>query len=120
VTGFGLLGHLRKMAVASGVDAAVEVAAVPLFDGVRALAAAGTVPGGSRRNREWVADALDLGPGVTDVDVAILADAQTSGGLLFGAEPDLAAAAVAELTARGVPAAVIGRAVSGTGRIALS
>ncbi len=119
VTGFGLLGHLRKMAVASGVDAAVDVAAVPLFDGVRALAEAGTVPGGSRRNREWVADALDVGPGVTDTDVAILADAQTSGGLLFGAGPERAATAARELTAQGVPATVIGRVSAGSGRIRL-
>jgi selenide,water dikinase len=119
VTGFGLLGHLRKMVLASGVDATVDVAAVPLFDGVRALAEAGTIPGGSRRNGQWVADALDVGPGISDVDVAILADAQTSGGLLFGAEPERAAAAVATLTAAGVPAAVVGHVAAGTGRITL-
>jgi selenide,water dikinase len=119
VTGFGLLGHLRKMAVASGVDATVDVTAVPLFDGVRALAETGTIPGGSRRNRDWVASALDVRSGVTDTDVAILADAQTSGGLLFGAEPDRAAAAVAELVAQGVPATVIGSVRAGAGRLEL-
>lgn len=119
VTGFGLLGHLRKMAVASGVDATVEVSAVPLFDGVRALAEAGTIPGGSRRNGQWVAEALDVGAGISDVDVAILADAQTSGGLLFGAEPERAAAAAAALNAGGVPAAVIGGVTAGSGRIRL-
>ena len=119
VTGFGLLGHLRKMAAASGIDARVDVAAVPLFDGVRELAEAGTVPGGSRRNRQWVTDVLDVGAGVTDTDVAILADAQTSGGLLFGAEPGRADRAVDDLTSRGVPAAVIGTVSAGSGRIAL-
>lgn len=115
VTGFGLLGHLMKMAAASGVDAEIDVAAVPFLDGVRELAAAGTVPGGSRRNRDWVAPAVDAGRH-EELTVLLLADAQTSGGLLFGAAPDRAAAAVEAL---GPPAAVIGRARTGTGRIAL-
>lgn len=115
VTGFGLLGHLAKMAAASGVDAEIDVAAVPFLDGVRALAQAGTVPGGSRRNRDWVAPGVDAG-GFGEVDVLLLADAQTSGGLLFGAAPERAAEAVAEL---GPPAAVIGTVRAGTGRITL-
>ncbi|QJY44699.1 selenide, water dikinase SelD [Pseudonocardia broussonetiae] len=115
VTGFGLLGHLAKMAAASGVDAEIDVAAVPFLDGVRDLAAAGTVPGGSRRNREWVAPWVDA-DGVGELDVQLLADAQTSGGLLFGASPERAAEAVAAL---GGPAAVIGRVRGGGGRIRL-
>jgi len=117
VTGFGLLGHLRKMAAASGVDAVVDVGAVPLLPGVRELADAGTVPGGTRRNREWVGEVLDMAPGVSETDVVLLADAQTSGGLLFGAEPERAAAAVAQLRERGLEAAVVGRADAGAGRI---
>jgi selenide,water dikinase len=119
VTGFGLLGHLRKMAAASGVDAVVDVGAVPLLPGVRALADAGVVPGGTRRNREWAAEVLDVLPGVGETDVVLLADAQTSGGLLFGAEPGRAAAAVARLRGQGVDAAVIGQVVPGRGRITL-
>jgi selenide,water dikinase len=115
VTGFGLLGHLAKMAAASGVDAVLDVAAVPMLDGVRELAVAGLLPGGSRRNRAWVAPSLDAA-GVADLDVLLLADAQTSGGLLFGAAPDAAAAAVARL---GGVAAVIGTVTAGTGRIRL-
>ena len=84
VTGFGLLGHLMKMVVASGVDASVDVAAVPVLPGVRALAESGVLPGGSRRNRDWVAPSVDTG-GYGELDVLLLADAQTSGGLLFGA-----------------------------------
>jgi selenide, water dikinase len=119
VTGFGLLGHLRKMAAASGVDAVLDVGAVPLLPGVRELADAGVVPGGTRRNREWAAEVLDVSPGVGETDVVLLADAQTSGGLLFGAEPGRAATAVARLRDQGVEAAVIGRTVPGRGRIAL-
>ncbi|MCO1660512.1 selenide, water dikinase SelD [Pseudonocardia humida] len=117
VTGFGLLGHLKKMAAASGVDARIDVDAVDLLDGVRDLAEAGTVPGGSRRNRQWVADVVDAGPGVSEVDLLLLADAQTSGGLLFGADPARAREAVAALVAQGVPAAVVGEVAAGTGRL---
>jgi selenide,water dikinase len=73
------------------------------------------VPGGSRRNRDWVAPHVDRGAR-EEIDVLLLADAQTSGGLLFGAAPDRAAAAVAEL---GAPAAIIGRVRTGRGRVAL-
>jgi selenide, water dikinase len=116
VTGFGLLGHLARMAAASGVDAEVDVAAVPFLAGVRALAEAGVVPGGTRRNLDWVTPLLDDG-GYGEVDRLLLADAQTSGGLLFGVAPDRAAAAVTEL---GPPAAVVGRVRAGTGRITLT
>jgi selenide,water dikinase len=115
VTGFGLLGHLMKMAAASGVDAEIDVAAVPLLRGARELAEAGTMPGGSRRNRDWVAPSVDAGDH-DELAVLLLADAQTSGGLLFGAAPERAAAAVRAL---GAPSAVIGRVRVGTGRITL-
>jgi len=115
VTGFGLLGHLRKMVEASGVDAELDVDAVPLLPGVRALAESGVLPGGTRRNRDWVADRVRPGAR-SELEVLLLADAQTSGGLLFGAAPDAAARAVREL---GAPAAVIGRVRAGTGQITL-
>ena len=54
VTGFGLLGHLHEMALASGVEARVEASAVPALEGAVELLAQGAVAGGSRRNREWV------------------------------------------------------------------
>jgi selenide, water dikinase len=110
-----LLGHLAKTAAASQVDADIDVAAVPIPHGIRALAEAGIVPGGSRRNRDWVLPMLAAGA-YGEIDVLLLADAQTSGGLLFGAAPDRAAAAVERL---GPPAAVIGRVRAGTGRIRL-
>jgi selenide, water dikinase len=115
VTGFGLLGHLAKMAAASRVDAVLDVGAVPVLAGVRELAAAGVVPGGTRRNRDWVDAVLDVG-GAGEIDVLLLADAQTSGGLLFGAAPDQARAAVAQL---GGTAAVVGTVRAGSGRISL-
>jgi selenide,water dikinase len=85
VTGFGLLGHLHKLARASGVTAVVDAAAVPYLDGARRALADGFVSGGTRRNLDWVRPHLD--PGATAEDeLLLLADAQTSGGLLIAGE----------------------------------
>ena len=85
VTGFGLLGHLYKMARASGVTAVVEAAAVPYLAGARQSVADGYVSGGTRRNLDWVRPYTDL-TAVGEDDALLLADAQTSGGLLLGGE----------------------------------
>jgi selenide,water dikinase len=84
VTGFGLLGHLYKLVRASGVSAVVEAAAVPYLEATRASYAAGFVPGGSRRNLDWVRPQVDSS--VSDDELLLLADAQTSGGLLVAGE----------------------------------
>src|SRR5688572_31071201 len=81
VTGFGLLGHLHKLARASGVTAVVDAAAVPYLDGARAALAGGFVSGGTRRNLDWVRPSLSAS-GVAEDELLLLADAQTSGGLL--------------------------------------
>jgi selenide,water dikinase len=85
VTGFGLLGHLYKLARASGVTAVIDHAAVPLLAGARDALLAGYVPGGSRRNLDWVAPHAQFGS-VSEDDLLLLADAQTSGGLLVVGE----------------------------------
>ena len=84
VTGFGLLGHLYKMARASGVSAVVDARAVPYLDGARESLRDGYVPGGSRRNLDWVRPHLEAS--VDDEELVLLADAQTSGGLLIAGE----------------------------------
>ncbi len=84
VTGFGLLGHLYKMARASGVSAVVDAGAVPYLAGVRESLADGFVPGGSRRNLDWVRPFLESS--VSEDELLLLADAQTSGGLLVAGE----------------------------------
>ena len=85
VTGFGLLGHLHKLARASGVTAVVDAVAVPYLDGAREAMAEGYVSGGTKRNLAWVRPYLDQG--WTDEDeLLLLADAQTSGGLLVAGE----------------------------------
>lgn len=85
VTGFGLLGHLHKLARASGVTAVIDAAAVPYLDGARQALAAGYVSGGTRRNLDWVAPHVDLSA-VGEQEALLLADAQTSGGLLIAGE----------------------------------
>ena len=119
VTGFGLLGHAGRMAQESGVGLEIIVDDVPVIVGATALAADGVVPGGTGRNLAWIEGWLDIGAGVDELDVTILADAQTSGGLVFGVDPDAADDVVAGLVADGHTAAVIGHAVNGNGRIAL-
>ncbi|MEU9400833.1 selenide, water dikinase SelD [Streptomyces sp. NPDC048242] len=85
VTGFGLLGHLFKMARASGVTAVIDSAAVPYLDGAVEAAREGYVSGGTRRNLDWVAPYSDFGD-ADEVTRLLLADAQTSGGLLVAGE----------------------------------
>ena len=119
VTGFGLLGHAGRMAQESGVGLEIIVDDVPVIVGATALAADGVVPRGTGRNLAWIEGWLDIGAGVDELDVTILADAQTSGGLVFGVDPDAADDVVAGLVADGHTAAVIGHAVNGNGRIAL-
>ena len=85
VTGFGLLGHLLKLAQASGLSAVVDASAVPYLDGARAAVRDGFVSGGTRRNLDWVAPHTDFGS-VSEHDRLLLADAQTSGGLLVAGE----------------------------------
>ena len=104
VTGFGLLGHLLKLCRASGVTAVVEAGAVPYVDGARGSLAAGYVPGGSRRNLEWVRPHLSAR--VDEDELVLLADAQTSGGLLLAGEVP-GAPVIGELVPRGESVLVV-------------
>jgi selenide, water dikinase len=85
ITGFGLLGHLHKLARASGVTAVIDSAAVPYVAGARDALAQGYVSGGTRRNLDWVAPHVDL-TAISESEALLLADAQTSGGLLVAGE----------------------------------
>jgi len=85
VTGFGLLGHLHKLARASGVTARIDPTAVPYLDGARAALRDGYVSGGTRRNLDWVRPHADLSR-ISEDEALLLADAQTSGGLLVAGE----------------------------------
>ena len=121
VTGFGLLGHLHEMALASGVEARVEASAVPVLEGAVELLAAGALAGGSRRNREWVEPHVRWADEVAEPVRALLCDAMTSGGLLIAVPADRAAA-MGEALANAAPAAArIGALAGGEpGRISVS
>ena len=106
VTGFGLLGHLGELVRGSGLAARVEAAAVPRIDGVAELIAAGHVAGGTQRNHRFVSEFVEWGE-LPGPDQLLLADAQTSGGLLFAVDPDAADELVVALRAAPTPAAAV-------------
>jgi selenide,water dikinase len=115
VTGFGLLGHLRGMARASGVAATVHASSVPVLPGARALAEAGHVPGGTRRNQQDTEADVSFAADVDPVTRLLLADAQTSGGLLISVPAARADALLERLERAGTPAAArIGSITRGT------
>jgi selenide,water dikinase len=103
VTGFGLLGHLHELALASGLAAELDAAAVPAIEGVLELLAEGdAISGGTRRNREYASQFTTFAAEVPEASRWLVCDAMTSGGLL-AAVPDPAS----------MPGTVIGRLVEG-------
>lgn len=120
VTGYGLLGHARNVAEASGVGMTIEYHKAPKYDGVEPLAIPGT-RGGGERNHHWVAPVVDRHEAIDHNQMMLLCDAQTSGGLLIAVDADRADDLVAALHAAGdLPAAVIGHVTEAPpGRITL-
>jgi selenide,water dikinase len=114
VTGFGLLGHLRNLIEASNLSAEIAAHSVPLLEGVLSLAAAGAVPGGSKRNLAYASAIADFSAEVPEPLRLVLADAQTSGGLLLCLPEERAEEAVTRLwdagCARAARIGVLGRA----------
>ena len=115
VTGFGLLGHLHQLGLASGVGARIEASRVPVFSFARELAADGQVPGGTKRNLEYIAAHTSWSGGVEPHERLLLCDAQTSGGLLLAVAPEREAALLEGLASAGVASfAAIGELVEST------
>jgi selenide,water dikinase len=113
VTGFGLLGHALEMASASKVTITLFVNDIPLLPEVLESVQMGLVPEGSYSNRNFCASQVGLAEQIDPMLLDILADAQTSGGLLVSLPRSRAAALLDDLKAGGVPdAAVIGLAGS--------
>jgi len=113
VTGYGLLGHLRNLVRASGHSAEVTASAVPLLSGAIALVQKGHVPGGTTRNLTDLAEDVVWATEITDPVRSLLADPQTSGGLLLAVPPDRVDLLRADLRGRGTIAAVIGKVTEG-------
>lgn len=109
VTGFGLLGHLREMCLASGVGATIALGRVPVIEGARELLEQGMWAGGSQRNLKSVLDFVESE--VDEDGLKLLADAQTSGGLLVSVPPGSAG----EYFQRVPGSAVIGQVTDGIG-----
>ena len=115
VTGFGLLGHAREMALgnpeAATPAATIEIdhQAVPLLTGARESAREGMLPGGLKNNREFLGDCVGFGAPVPEEMRALLNDPQTSGGLLVSLTPEAATLALQLFEKQRIPAARIGR-----------
>jgi selenide,water dikinase len=116
VTGFGLLGHLRNMVEASGLDAELWASTVPILEGTLALIAEGVVPGGSKRNLKHAGQVTSFDEGVSEGTRLLLADAQTSGGLLLCVPEARSEEALRRLADAGIErAAVIGKLLASGG-----
>ena len=114
VTGFGLLGHLRNVLVASELTAELWFDQIPLIAAALAYAEAGMAPGGTHANWRFLNDWTEYDPALGKAQQLVLADAQTSGGLLIAVAPDRADALLAALAHEATPAAaVIGRVAAG-------
>jgi selenide,water dikinase len=110
VTGFGLLGHLRSLLEASGVAAELEAARVPVLAHTREMLARGAVPGGTQRNLDSLAAAVRFPDTLVQAERLLLADAQTSGGLLIALAAERVGRLQEALAREGLaPAAIIGR-----------
>ena len=109
VTGFGLLGHLRGMTRASGVAASISFDSIPFIPGAAQLAEDGVAPGGTHRNLDSLQPDVSWDDSLTDVQKILLADAQTSGGLLISVADEATGALLSALRTHGVETrAVIG------------
>jgi len=115
VTGFGLLGHAWEMAEGSGVAMRLSAAAVPVLDGVRALAEQDVAPGGTRANLAWVTPHTRFDDAVDGPGRLVLADAQTNGGLLAAVPPERVGEVVEALRAAGAQGWVVGEVVEAGG-----
>jgi selenide,water dikinase len=107
VTGFGLLGHAREMALASKVTLEIEAASIEFLPGALEYAEQGALPGGLNNNRAFAEGCVLVRPGVDPVVLQLLYDPQTSGGLLIS---------VPEATASAIPGRIIGRVVERAGK----
>jgi selenide, water dikinase len=100
ITGFGLVGHCREMAEASGVTLEISVSAVPLLDGALAAVAAGAVPGGLKNNRVYNQEKVHVAEGLAEDVVTLMFDPQTSGGLCITLPPADAERLLGEVNGR--------------------
>lgn len=119
VTGFGLLGHALEMARGAGLTLEIDWSRVPVLDDAVALARAGAFPGGVRTNLNAYRDRTMIDPALAEWQTLLLADPQTSGGLLIAFPPERVEAASAEFDQLGIAMFEIGRVLQWRGRDAI-
>ena len=113
VSGFGLLGHLLEMVKASKVEVNLFSDKIPVIDGVKKFVTAGIIPGGTLNNLEYVSESVEFPDNFPESNKIILADAQTSGGLLMSVPRAYIKKLVNELLTKGVhDTSVIGEVIS--------
>jgi len=118
ITGFGLIGHLHEMTMGSHVDAQISLESVPILPEARELAAMDVIPGGTLNNLDFIAPHVTFEDHISHVDQVLLADAQTSGGLLISLQEMEAEQLLKNLYLKGITAVKIGEILSpGKGRI---
>jgi selenide,water dikinase len=111
VTGFGLIGHAREMALASNVGLRLFAGRIPLLEGALACVRAGYIPGGLEANREFAECVVGYEEGIRDEVKTLLFDPQTAGGLLIAVGAEGAGALREALLAARVPAVEVGEVV---------
>ena len=114
ITGFGLIGHARELALASDVSLRLHAGRVPLLEGAVECAGAGYIPGGLKANREFAECAVEFTAGISEETKTLLFDPQTAGGLLISVAAADADHLARELKRKGVPAAEIGEVLPRT------
>ena len=114
ITGFGLIGHARELALASNVSLRLDARRVPLLEGAMECVRAGYIPGGLKANREFAECAVEFGGGISEEIKTLLFDPQTAGGLLISVAPADAHRLARELQHKGVPAVEIGQVLPRT------
>ena len=111
ITGFGLIGHAREMALASDVSLSIQASAVPLLPGALECVRSGYIPGGLKNNREFAECAVEFDAAVPNEIRTLLFDPQTAGGLLISVAADSADDLLTALRSKKIPAALIGEVV---------
>ena len=112
ITGYGLLGHASEMAEASGVTIHLDAGRVPFIAGARDAAEKGYLTGGAAKTRKFLGNRVTLSPVLDEATVALLFDAQTSGGLFIAVAPDQADALLSKLKTNHPQAAIVGECVA--------
>jgi selenide,water dikinase len=112
VTGFGLIGHAREIALASGVSLRFYAQRIPLLEGALDCVRAGHIPGGLKANREFAECVVGYEDGIRDEIRTMLFDPQTAGGLLISVAAEAASELTRSLNGAGVPAVEIGEVLS--------